>query len=248
MAETDDASPPAAAQCAASSATARPSARRTGGSGRPGRWREYHDQVRDLALGLAALGFRRGRPPVGHRRQPAAPVLGAGGRPVPRAACSVPVYQDSIAKELAFVWNHAEVSVIVAEDQEQVDKILALKDQLPALTLVVYDDSRGMAAVPARLAQVATSEVQEAGRTFGARASRATSRPRSTRAGRRTSPSSAYTSGTTGTPKGAMITHANAIVVAETRSRKARTSRRRTTSLAYLPMAWAGDSRLHAVR
>ena len=36
----------------------------------------------------------------------------------------MPVYQDSIAKELAFVWNHAEVAVIVAEDQEQVDKIL----------------------------------------------------------------------------------------------------------------------------
>ena len=40
---------------------------------------------------------------------------------------SVPVYQDSIAKELAFVLNHAEVSVIVAEDQEQVDKIPALR-------------------------------------------------------------------------------------------------------------------------
>ena len=45
----------------------------------------------------------------------------------------VPVYQDSIAKELAYVWNHAEVSVIVTEDQEQVDKVLALRAELPAL-------------------------------------------------------------------------------------------------------------------
>src|SRR5206468_181599 len=53
---------------------------------------------------------------------------------------SVPVYQDSIAKELAFVWTHAECAVIVAEDQEQVDKVLALRDELSGLRLVVYDD------------------------------------------------------------------------------------------------------------
>src|SRR6185503_17949696 len=102
-------------------------------------WREYHDQVRDLALGLAALGFRRGDrlSVIGDNRprlywgQVAAQCL--GGVPVP-------VYQDSIAKELAFVWNHAEVSVILAEDQEQVDKILGLRAELPALRLVVYDD------------------------------------------------------------------------------------------------------------
>src|SRR5262249_57914535 len=60
------------------------------------------------------------------------------------AGVSVPVYLDSIAKELAYVWNHAEVAVIVAEDREQVDKGLALKDQLPALRYVIYDDARGM--------------------------------------------------------------------------------------------------------
>ena len=91
-------------------------------------WREYHDQVHDLALGLAALGFRRGDrlSVIGDNRprlywaQVAAQCL--GGVPVP-------VYQDSIAKELAFVWNHAEISVIVAEDQEQVDKVLSLRER-----------------------------------------------------------------------------------------------------------------------
>ena len=57
------------------------SARRTAASGRPTTWREYHDHVRDFALGLAALGFKRGDKLVGHRRQPPAPLLGAGGRP-----------------------------------------------------------------------------------------------------------------------------------------------------------------------
>src|SRR5262249_31325715 len=106
-------------------------------------WRQYLDETRDFALGLAALGFGRGDrlSVIGDNRprlywaQMAAQCL--GGVPVP-------LYQDSIARELAFVWNHAEVSVIVAEDQEQVDKILALKSELPALRLVIYDDPRGM--------------------------------------------------------------------------------------------------------
>src|SRR5947207_12475233 len=106
-------------------------------------WRQYHDHVRDIALGLAALGFTRADKlsVIGDNRprlywaQVAAIALGG---------VSVPVYQDSIAKELAYVWNHAEVAVIVAEDQEQVDKVLALRGELPHVRLVVYDDPRGM--------------------------------------------------------------------------------------------------------
>ena len=55
---------------------------------------------------------------------------------------AVPLYQDSIASELVFVLDHAEVSVIVAEDQEQVDKVLSLAAQLPSLRL---DRLRGSA-------------------------------------------------------------------------------------------------------
>ena len=106
-------------------------------------WREYHDQVRDLALGLAALGFQRGDKlsVIGDNRprlywaQIAAQCLGG---------IAVPVYQDSIARELAFVLDHAEVSVVVAEDQEQVDKILvACATSSRAAPLIVYDDPRG---------------------------------------------------------------------------------------------------------
>jgi long-chain acyl-CoA synthetase len=106
-------------------------------------WGAYHDEVRAFALGLAALGFARGDKlsVIGDNRprlywaQVAAQCLGG---------VSVPVYQDSIAKELAYVWNHAEVSVIVAEDQEQVDKVLSLRGELPALRWVIYDDPRGL--------------------------------------------------------------------------------------------------------
>ena len=106
-------------------------------------WADYQDHVRDFAHGLASMGFKRGDKlsVVGDNRpqlyfaQVSAQALGG---------VSVPVYQDSIASELVYVLNHAETSVIVAEDQEQVDKALSLKDQLPRLRSIVFDDPRGM--------------------------------------------------------------------------------------------------------
>ena len=201
-------------------------------------WQQYRENVRDFALGLCALGFRRGDrlSVIGDNRprlywaQMAAQCL--GGVPVP-------VYQDSIAKELAFVWNHAEVSVIVAEDQEQVDKIRALKDGLPAVRLVVYDDPRGLGAHREDWLK-SYEEVQAAGRAFHAQhperfdAEVAQGQPDDVAI-------ISYTSGTTGNPKGAMITHANAVQVAQSFAREARVGPD-DTSLAYLPMAWAGDS------
>src|SRR5262245_66024852 len=129
-------------------------------------WRQYHDQVRDLALGLAALGFQRGDKlsVIGDNRprlywaQVAAQCLGG---------VAVPVYQDSIARELAFVWTHAEVSVIVAEDQEQVDKVLTLRAELPALRHVIYDDPRGMGGYRHEWLK-SYEDVQKMGRVFAA--------------------------------------------------------------------------------
>jgi long-chain acyl-CoA synthetase len=201
-------------------------------------WREYHDQVRDLALGLASLGLKRGdrlsvigdnRPRL-YAAQLAVQCLGG---------VSVAVYQDSIAKELAYVWNHAEVGVIVTEDQEQVDKVIGLRPELPALRVVIYDDPRGMLAYHHEWLK-SFQDVQEAGRRFGAE------HPGYFEAeidkGKADDVAIVcYTSGTTGDPKGAMITHANAIGVAEIFCRQEGVVPE-DTSLAYLPMAWAGDA------
>jgi long-chain acyl-CoA synthetase len=201
-------------------------------------WRQYLDQVRDLALGLASLGFCRGDrlSVIGDNRprlywaQVAAQSLGG---------ISVPVYQDSIAKELAYVWNHAEVSVIVAEDQEQVDKVVALRDELPSLRLVVYDDPRGMTGYRHDWLK-SFEDVQEAGRKFGVEHPAFIEDEIERGRGDDVAIIS-YTSGTTGNPKGAMLTHANAIGVAESFQQASRLVPG-DTSLAYLPMAWAGDS------
>jgi long-chain acyl-CoA synthetase len=201
-------------------------------------WSEYRDHVRDFALGLASLGFARGDKlsVIGDNRprlywaQIAAQAVGG---------VAVPVYQDSIAKEMAFVLGHAEVSVVVAEDQEQVDKILQLKDQLPVLRHVIYDDARGMLKYQYDWL-LSFADVQARGREFAA--SHAGFFEAEVAKGRAEDIAMiCYTSGTTGTPKGAMLSHGNAIEIAKI-FMKAEDVRREDEWLAYLPMAWVGDS------
>ncbi len=201
-------------------------------------WRQYHDHVRAFALGLAALGFRRGDKlsVIGDNRprlywaQVAAQALGG---------MSVPVYQDSIARELAYVLAHAEVSIIVAEDQEQVDKILALRDQLPALRHVIYEDPRGMTHYRFDWLR-SFADVEEMGRKFGEE--HPDHFEKEIERGRPEDLAFiCYTSGTTGNPKGAMLTHANAVRTAEAFV-AVEDVKPDDAWLAYLPMAWVGDS------
>ena len=119
------------------------SARRRAASGRPTTGRPIATRCATSRSASRRLGFKRGdklcvvgdnRPQL-YMAQLSAQVLGG---------FSVPVYQDSIASELVYVLNHAETSVIVAEDQEQVDKALSLKSQLPKLRWIVFDDPRGL--------------------------------------------------------------------------------------------------------
>ncbi|MEO8558556.1 MAG: AMP-binding protein [Rhodospirillales bacterium] len=201
-------------------------------------WAAYAEHVRDFALGLAALGFARGEKVtvVGDNRprlywaQVAAQSLGG---------MAVPVYQDSIASELVYVLNHAEVSVIVAEDQEQVDKILSLKEQLPTLRHIVYDDPRGMTSYSDDFL-LSFEEVEKRGREFS-RQHPGYFEQEVEKGKPEDIALLAYTSGTTGNPKGAILTHRNLISASES-FLEVENIKRGDDWLSYLPMAWVGDS------
>ena len=106
-------------------------------------WAAVAREVEAFACGLATLGFRRNdklaiigdnRPRL-YWAMTAAQAL--GGVPVP-------VYQDAVAAEMQFVLDHAAARFAVCEDQEQVDKLIAIRDHLPRLEAIVYDDPRGL--------------------------------------------------------------------------------------------------------
>ena len=94
-------------------------------------WRDYFERSRLIALGLASLGFARGDKTaiVGDNRPElywaALATQALGGVPVP-------LYQDSIEKEMEYIVDHAEARFAVVEDQEQVDKLLHVRAQCPA--------------------------------------------------------------------------------------------------------------------
>ena len=201
-------------------------------------WQDYAAHVERIALGLAGLRFRRGDKiaVIGDNRPQlywtmlAAQAL--GGVPVP-------VYQDSIAAEMHYVIDHSESRVIICEDQEQVDKILEMKDKLPLVEVVIYDDPKGMRHYEYPFL-LSLEQVQEMGATF------AVNHPGywAAEVGKGTAGDLAiinYTSGTTGFPKGVMISHG--ALIATARSFLAvEPLDERDNVMAYLPMAWIGDS------
>src|SRR6266581_1336829 len=200
-------------------------------------WADYFREGRRIAVGLASLGFRRGDKVaiIGDNRPQLYWAVFAtqalGGVPVP-------IYQDSVEKELVYILDHAEARFAVVEDQEQVDKLLHLREQSRLLEHVVYDDPRGMRSYsePYLMSLV---ELQERGEKFEL------SHPTyfEDELARGSADEVAvicYTSGTTGVPKGVLLTHQNLIVTSRIAAEVERLGPDEDI-LSYLPMAWVGD-------
>ena len=198
-------------------------------------WSQVADEVRAIACGLAAQGFKRGMhlAIIGDNRPRlywsmlAADAL--GGVPVP-------MYQDAPSAEFAYVLNDAEIVYAIAEDQEQVDKLLEAKPQVPTLAHIYYDDPRGLRNYDG----VASYEtLTKIGREFDAahpgffdgEIAKAKSDDVSIML---------YTSGTTGKPKGVCQTH-GAFIAAAKGGCEFDGLTESDSVLSYLPMAWVGD-------
>jgi long-chain acyl-CoA synthetase len=201
-------------------------------------WQDYYENTKKFALGLASLGFKGGdklsvigdnRPQL-YWAQVAA--LSLGGIPVP-------LYQDAIEKELEYILAHSEAKFVVAEDQEQVDKMLALKEKVPSMEMIIYDDPRGMRHYNQPFVK-SFAHVQTLGLEF--EKGNPDLFEKEVEKGRASDTALiAYTSGTTGNPKGVVLTHSNLLSNVRVMNQVER-YRDSDQIMAYLPMAWIGDS------
>jgi len=201
-------------------------------------WAALATLVRQMACGFAEAGMRRGQHVVviGENR----PRLYASMLAVQSlGAVPVPLYQDAAALEMVFPINNAEVAFAVVEDQEQVDKLLEIRPQCPALASIWYDDPRGLRKYDEpglvsldALIETGTRRNEREPKFFDAEV--ATTEPKDVAA-------MFFTSGTTGNPKGVVHTHFSLLDRAAAGQRFDKLTEREEV-LAYMPPAWVGQN------
>ena len=201
-------------------------------------WQALAQMVAQVASGLHAAGLQRGEhlAVVGaNRPRLYATMLAAQAL----GAIPVPLYQDAVAAECVFPMSNAEVRMCVVEDQEQVDKMLEVRSQYPALTHIWYDDPRGLRnyadAGLASLASLLEQGQALAAQTPGWLAERVAQGQASDVA------AMFFTSGTTGNPKGVVHTHASLLDRARAGAKFDKLTAAEEV-LAYLPPAWIGQN------
>ena len=201
-------------------------------------WRELATLVSHIAAGLSQAGLVRGEHLVligANRPRLYATMLAAQSL----GAIPVPLYQDAVAAECVFPLNNAEVRFCLVEDQEQVDKLLELREQCPLMSHIYYDDPRGLrkyeepglASLDSLIAQgkayadnhpqwfeeqVHATKNEDVAAMF-------------------------FTSGTTGNPKGVVHTHSSLLESATAGAEFEKLSDKEEV-LAYLPPAWIGQN------
>lgn len=204
---------------------------------------QYYRHVQHFAAGLLSLGFARGERlaviadniPEWLYAELAAQSLGG---------ISVGVYQSSLPPEIAYVLSYTGAAFVVAEDQEQVDKLLEIRNEIPSVRKVIYQDPRGMRAYADDPWIMGFEEVEKLGREYlqahprAVEDSIALGKPEEVC-------HLSLTSGTTGRPKAAMLMHKNLIHMGVA-LQEMDPLQPSDDYLSFLPFAWIGEQMMSA--
>jgi long-chain acyl-CoA synthetase len=200
-------------------------------------WSKALNEAESLALGLIELGIQPGDfVAILGRNRPdlyisMVAIQMAGATPVPQ-------YQDSVAEEMEYVLAHCGAKFVIAGDQEQVDKVLEIQPNLPDFEQMIYLDGRGLRKYDHSKLHSFKSVVEN-GKNSGQN-SKSTLNERENALTYDSTCVMLYTSGTTGRPKGVVLSNANIIETAKTTC-EFDDLKKTDEIVAYLPMAWIGD-------
>lgn len=200
-------------------------------------WQDYLDNVRDLAIGLVGLGYSSGEKLaiLGDNRPEwlysELAIQSLGG-------ASVGIFPDSDLDQVKYIIDHSDAVYLMVEDQEQADKFLEIKDQCPKIRHVVVDDMKGMRHYDDPILLPFT-KVQEMGRELLAKKPELFDQYLGN-VNEATVAIVAYTSGTTGLPKGAMLTHRNMVKMAANHD-DTDPAFPTDNHVSFLPLPWVGE-------
>ncbi|MQA61310.1 MAG: AMP-binding protein [Actinophytocola sp.] len=203
-------------------------------------WRAYAERVADFAHGLAQLGVERGHvvAVIGDNR-PEWLIAELAAQSI--GAAVIGIYPTSIGEEVVHVLELAQVRVVVAEDQEQVDKIIRLKERLPLVETVVYYDPHGLEQYTEPYLREFT-EIETEGKAWGAEHPGWLDERVDA-----TQPADVAiictTSGTTALPKLAELSHANLLTMAGHLG-EVDPMKSSDRYVSFLPFAWIGEQML----